>query len=93
MSEEQELILKWGTVKGWSGCAEGTPFREKLQAYSDISGMSFSAMTQDNTQAHKDALCEVIDAVCDAGGKIYNDWSGEYMTREDAKSYVQEYGK
>ena len=93
MTDTPELTLKWGVPKGWEGFEEGTVARAKLQAYADISGISMSAMTQDNTQAHKDALCEVIDAVCDAGGKIYNDWDGEYMSQEAAKTYVQEYRK
>lgn len=92
-SEKPKLILKWGTVKGYAGCFEGTPFREKLQAWSDISGVSAGTMLQDNTQAHKDALCEAIDAVCDADGTIYNDWDGEYMSRDGAKQYVQGYGR
>lgn len=92
-TEKPELLLKWGTLKGWSGFSEGGLPREKMQAYADISGMSCSAMAQENTQTHKEALCDVIDAVCDAGGTIYNDWDGEYMDRDEAKKYVQEYDK
>ena len=93
MTEVPKLILKWGTVKGWSGFVEHGRPRQKLQEYTDISGLSASAMTQDNTQTHRDALCDVIDAVCDAGGTIINDWDGECMSRDDAKEYVQGYRK
>lgn len=35
------------------------------------------------------ALCNLIDAI---DGEIMNDWSGEQMTKEEAKQYVMEYG-
>ena len=91
MDDKPELILKWGTVKGYYGCRKGTVFREKLQSWANISGVSLSVMTQENSDAHKVALCEVIDAVFDADGTVYNDWDGEYMSREKAKEYVNAY--
>ena len=90
-SEPPGLTLKWGTIKGWAGFTEGSPARAALQEYADISGISWSAMSQDNTEAHRIALCKVIDAVADAGGEIWNDWDGVKMSREDAKKYVMGY--
>jgi len=35
-------------------------------------------------------LCEVIDLI---DGEIQNDWTGEKMTKDEAKKYVLEYGQ
>lgn len=81
------LTLKWGTVKGWSGL-DATAL-SAMQKYADL-GMAMGAMQQEMTPAHVDALCAVIDAVDEP---IFNDWSGEEMTRDQAKEYVRDYAK
>jgi len=60
---------------------------EILQKYADA-GMTIDAMSQTDTNEQKQILCDLIDNI---DGTIYNDWSGEYMTKEDAKKYVMEY--
>jgi hypothetical protein len=88
-SAGDKLRLKWGTLKGWDGRSE--PFRAALQKYADAGGMdSVSAMQARDTPEQKELLCEVIDAV---DGKITNDWTGERMTKDEAKKYVREYGQ
>ena len=82
-----ELLLKWGTIKGWSGFEEGGPARKKLREFADL-GISYGAAQQEMTDAHKDRLCELIDLV----DEIQNDWTGKIMSREEAKKYVREYG-
>jgi len=79
------LLLKWGTLKGWN--LETEKSRAAAQKYADL-GMSMGAMQQDDTPAHKQALCELIDAI---DGEITNDWSGEVMSKDEAKRYVMEY--
>ena len=78
------LALKWGTLKEWSFESEGaeTAFRK----YHEL-GMSFTAMDQQHTDAHKQALCELIDAI---EGEIVDDWSKKSMTKDEAKRYVRE---
>jgi len=79
------LSLKWGTLKGWSNLdEESVAVLEKFYGL----GVSMSAMTQSMTPAHIEAICELIDAVDEP---IRNDWTGDDMTREEAKEYVQEY--
>ena len=40
------------------------------------------------TPAHKQAVCDLIDAVnCE---EIWNDWTGEKMSKDEAKKYVME---
>lgn len=82
------LLLKWGTLKGWD--AQSEPFIAALRKYAAAGGLdSVSAMQARDTPAQKELLCEVIDA---CGGEIQNDWSGEMMTKDEAKVYVREYG-
>lgn len=80
------LLLKWGTLKGYE--AETEKFQVALQTLYDAEPRSMSAAIQRDTPEQKRLLCDVIDA-CE--GEIQNDWSGETMTKEDAKKYVMEY--
>lgn len=81
---KQTLLLKWGTIKGWSGANEST--QKLLQEYHDL-GASVSVMTQKDTDQQKEIICKIIDNV----DTIQNDWSGEMMTKDEAKKYVREY--
>lgn len=81
----ESLLLKWGTLKGWDFKHEAT--KEAARHYASF-GMSAGAMTQRDTDEQKEALCALIDAV---DGPITNDWSGETMTKDEAKKYVREY--
>mgnify|MGYP000896121485 FL=1 len=83
----EHLLLKWGTLKGWN--LESEASKAAAKKYVEF-GMSVSAMTQRDTPDQKIALCELIDAI---DGEISNDWSGEVMTKEQAKDYVMNYGK
>lgn len=79
------LLLKWGTLKGWN--LESDASFAAAQRYMD-GGVSMSAMAQRDTPEQKQALCDLIDAI---DGPITNDWSGEDLSKEDAKKYVLEY--
>jgi len=87
MSNEgkDELLLKWGTLKGWHLKSEAS--RAALQKYTEF-GMAMGAMQQRDTPEQKQALCDLIDAI---DGTIENDWTGEKMTKDEAKKYVTEY--
>jgi len=80
------LLLKWGNVKGWDGLQKGTPAWAAMNAYLD-SGQGMSAM-QRQTPEQKELICALIDAI---DGEIQNDWTGETMTKDEAKKYVREY--
>lgn len=86
MSEEY-LRLKWGTLKAWKCVSEKS--KAALQKYFD-DGVSMSAMLQEDTENQKQALLELIDAI---DGKISNDWTGETLTKDEAKKYVLEYNQ
>jgi hypothetical protein len=80
------LLLKWGTLKGW--CVESEAANTAHQKYANAGPQSMSAMAQRDNAEQKAALCELIDAV---DGEITNDWSGETLTKDAAKTYVMEY--
>lgn len=81
------LLLKWGTLKGWSVASEAS--KAALKAYFESGDVAAGAMQQRDTDAQKQALCDLIDAL---DGEITNDWSGETMTKAQAKKYVLDYG-
>ena len=83
----ERLLLKWGTIKGWYLNSEES--REAMKRYAEA-GMSAGAMQQHDTPEQKAAICDLIDAL---DGEIVNDWSGEIMSKSDAKRYVLEYGR
>jgi hypothetical protein len=81
----ESLLLKWGTLKGWE--LESEKSVEIFNRYVDL-GASYSAMAQKDTEEQKAIICELIDAI---DGKIQNDWTGEMMTKDEAKEYVMTY--
>lgn len=86
MNEEREhLLLKWGTLKGWLVKSDSS--KAALERYS-ADGMAWGAMQQRDTPDQTQALCDLIDAI---DGPITNDWSGETMTKDEAKKYVTQY--
>lgn len=84
----EHLLLKWGTLKGWR--IESVESRAAAQRYVDAGTVSAGAMAQRDTPGQKAALCDLIEAI---DGPITNDWSGEEMTKDEAKRYVLEYGR
>lgn len=87
MSHEY-LLLKWGTLKGWNIVGNDAA----IEAYKRFNeaGQTWSAAEQPMTDRHKQAVCDMIDAI---NGPIKNDWTGEEMTKEAAKAYVMEYSR
>ena len=85
--ENDSLLLKWGTLKGWSLHTEAA--MTALNALHKL-GLSMSAMTQTRDDAHKKAVCDLIDALGDSF-EIQNDWSGESYTKDQAKQYIMQY--
>lgn len=80
------LTLKWGTLKAWD-FTDNDKAIELLEEYNK-DGHAFGAMQQRDTESQKRIICGMIDAVDEP---IFNDWSGEEMTRAEAKKYVMEY--
>ena len=82
----EELLLKWGTLKGWSNI-ESARSLGILKLYHEL-GAAASAMAQHDTPEQKQLICDLIDSV---DGEIQNDWSGDIMSKDEAKKYVMEY--
>lgn len=83
---QDRITLKWGTIKGWN--IHNKKSQEILRKYLDI-GVSMSAMAQKDTPEQKEILCELIRQ---HDGEIYNDWDGKDYSKEQAISYIQDYG-
>lgn len=84
------VSFKWGTLKAWN--FEGNQkAMDALQRYCDAGKTSFSAMTQKDNEEQKQALFDIID--CIDPNEIWNDWTGEKMTPDEAKEYIKNYGK
>lgn len=80
------LCFKWGTLKGWNVPHKG-PAWDALSRWFE-GGVSTSTMAQHDSAEQKQALCDLIDAL---DGPINNDWTGERMTKDEAKAYIMEY--
>ena len=86
-SETVEYItLKWGTLESWNLTSEAG--RDLLAKYYAL-GYAPSAMEQYDTDEQKALICQMI-GVCNAI-EIYIDWYGEFVTKDEAKKYVNEY--
>ena len=81
-----KLTLKWGTLKAWQ--FDHPKAQELFDRYSKI-GSSMSAAMQKDTPEQKEIICKLIDLVDD---QVYLDWDGKYVSKQDAKKYVMEYG-
>ena len=90
MAEQEKnlnrLTLKWGSVKGWEVHSEEA--LAAMQKWASF-GHSASALCQHDTPEQQQALLEAIDHM----DEIYLAWTGEYVSREEAKEYVRNYGK
>ena len=81
----ESLLLKWGTVKGWFDLSERS--QEIMRRYF-AEGVPLSCAADRPGDDRKAILCELIDQF---EGEIQNDWSGEIMTKDEAKDYVKNY--
>lgn len=88
MKSKNHLTLKWGTLKSWN--LSGLPEAQVLLERYDELGSSISAMSQRDTPEQKEIICKLIDLV---PGEIYLDWDAKYVSKEQAKKYVLDYGK
>jgi len=86
--ENTAIILKWGSIKGWDLSAEDPCCFDLVKQWDEL-GSSMSAAAQRDTPEQKQIICDLIDAV---KGKIFLDWDGKYVTKDEAKDYVRNYG-
>jgi hypothetical protein len=87
-TEEKDYVtLKWGTVKSYSIQNEGT--WALMEKYLEA-GTHQSAMAQRDTDDQKELLFQVLESI---GEPVYLEWDGEYVSVEEAKEYIRNYGK
>jgi hypothetical protein len=82
-----EIILKWGTLKGWSFASDRSKAWKLIKKYAEK--MPISCACHKPTLKERKLLCEAIDA---HNGIIWNDWDDVKMTKREAKKYIMEYG-
>jgi len=82
-----KLSLKWGTLKSWD-FSDSEKGGKLLAEYYEI-GSCESAMGQSDTPRQKEIICELID-LCD---NVHLSWDNKIVTRDEAKTYVMNYGK
>jgi len=82
----EHLLLKWGTLKGWD-VGKNASALAAVERYHE-GPVSWGAAQQRDSDAQKQAICDLIDAI---DGPITNDWSGEKMTKDEAKACVMGY--
>lgn len=81
------LCLKWGSLKACD--IESEAGMAALCRFWAAGERQESAIMQNDTLAQKEALCRLIDALdCET---VCNGWSGDQMTKDEAKKYVREY--
>jgi len=87
-NEEKDYVtLKWGTLKSYNIQNPNTwAIMEKY--FED--GTSMSAMAQRDSDHQKELLCQVIESI---GEPVYLEWDGVYVSIEEAKEYIRNYGK
>ena len=87
MPSDDYLLLKWGTLKSWDIHSDAG--REILKKYFE-GGVQLSGMLQKDTPEQKQLICQLID---ECNGPIQNDWTGDYLTKQQAKDYVMSYDR
>lgn len=88
LNQSPEIILKWGTLKGWSRIAEGSEAYALLAKYHQ-EGVAFGCAGQVDSPSQKQVL---IDIVRLPGISIYLDWDGKYVNSDEAVEYLNNYG-
>jgi len=84
---EDYIELKWGTLKAYR--LTSPAFEPLIEECNREGGMSMSAMAQRDTPRQKEIICQMIEMI---GKPVYLHWDGEYVSVEEAKKYVMEYG-
>lgn len=76
--EDENIWLKFGTLKGFMNLTE-----KSLAIVEEFYAAKFNGDVDEIG-----ILCKLIDNI---NGSITNDWSGETMTKAQAKTYIRDY--
>jgi len=87
-AEKNHLSLKWGTIKSYSVSGNDKAI-ELIKRYDAIGVSDSGVMTQHDTPEQKQIICDLIDTM---PGEIYLELAARYVSKDDAKKYVLEYG-
>lgn len=84
--EKDYLLLKWGSLKDWSG-VKNPKAKSLIKKWLKL-GVNMSLICHQDTPKQKEIICQIID---NCNGTIQEDWGGKYLTKEQAKKYVMSY--
>jgi hypothetical protein len=85
-----KLTLKFGSLKAWD--FNGNERAAELLREYESADSAAGVMQQHDTARQKEILCALIDE-CDDPKGIYLDWDGKYVSKDEAKDYIANYGK
>lgn len=84
----ESISLKWGTLKSWD--LHTPESLAALRAYMDLGRISCAKVRGAiQAQMEREAVCRLIDA-CNAE-TICLEWTGELVSKDEAKEYVMTY--
>ena len=83
---KDRLTLKFGTWKSFD--LHSDKALAAKAAYFASGERALSTMQHHDAPEQIERLCDWIDAI---DGEINNDWTGETMTKDEAKRYIRDY--
>jgi len=84
VTTEECITLKWGTLKGWDVADDNNDAMTLLERYHKLGASMSCAAQKDNAEQKK----ILVDLVSLPGMKIYLDWDGKYVTKDEAIEYI-----
>lgn len=84
---KEHLTLKWGSLKDW--CFESPKAQALVDEWASH-GRCLSAALHHDSPEQKRIICELID-IGDFD-TVLLDWPNKWVSKEEAKKYVMEYG-
>ena len=82
------ITLKWGTLKGWVIDESDEEMMNLFDKYFEF-GVCVSAAMQKDSPEQKEILIKILEH---HKGKIYLDWDGKFVSKQEAIEYVKNYG-
>lgn len=88
-TKDEKITLKWGTLKRWDVKPDNKEAMDLLGLYQKL-GAYISVVAQKDTDEQKQIICDLVSL---PNMKIYLDWDGKYVTKDEAIDYIRNYEK
>jgi hypothetical protein len=92
MEQQNYVTLKWGTTKSYSfpDKPEALVLLKELDEIEENSTAPTDGLRNRQTDRQKEIIGQLIDL--SDGDTIYLHWDGKYVSKDEAKEYVNTYG-